>query len=65
MTQPNPFEAFVNSFEKLIVAVSGAEMARNGVIGAYPEKFKKEIAAAKKEIVEFLSSQDPEAKPEK
>lgn len=62
MTEINPFEGFVNSFQGLIVAVVGEQLAKNGVIGKYPESFAKDIKKARTEIIEFLSAQDPDAK---
>lgn len=52
---PTKNEQFTDLIHKLTTAVVGEQMAKNGVIGAYPEKFTKEIKEVKAEIVDFMS----------
>lgn len=55
--EKSPVEQFVDDFQALIVAVIGSEMAKSGVISAYPEKYAKDIKIARKNLISFLESQ--------
>lgn len=52
----NVFEEYVNLNEKLMTSIVNREMAKNGVIGQYPQKFEKEIKDTKKLLAKSLVS---------
>ena len=47
-------QSFVEALDKYLVAAVGREMAKYGVIGKYPENFKKDIEKASKELIKTL-----------
>lgn len=47
----NIFEEYVDLNEKLMTSIVNREMAKNGVIGQYPQKFEKEIKDTKKLLI--------------
>lgn len=53
----NIFEEYVDLNEKLMTSIVNREMAKNGVIGQYPQKYEKEIKDTKKLIVKNLIAQ--------
>jgi len=57
--EKDPIQQFVDATEKLMVAVVGREMSRHGMISKYPENFTPDVDAAKKEMYDFMTSQDP------
>ena len=57
----DPITMFINSTENLIKAVVGKEMSKHGLISKYPENFNPDVEKAKKEMYDFMTSQDPDA----
>jgi hypothetical protein len=47
-------QAFVEALDNYLVAAVGREMAKYGVIGKYPENFKKDIEKAAKGLIKTL-----------
>ena len=45
----------IDSLETFIVEVSNREMAKNGVVGKYPESYKATIIKLKKDIVKQMT----------
>lgn len=61
MEPVDPIKQFIDSTENLIKAVVGREMSKHGVISKYPENFTPDVEKAKKEMYDFMTSQDPDA----
>lgn len=61
MESNDPIKTFVDSVENLCRAVVGKEMAKHGLISKYPENFTPDVEKAKKEMYDFMTSQDPDA----
>ena len=57
--EKDPLLEFVATLKKMMIAVAGQRMAKEGLIGKYPENFDKEVAECEKAVYDFLASQDP------
>lgn len=57
--EKDPIQQFVDSVENLMKAVVGQEMSKHGLISKYPENFTPDVEKAKKEMYDFMVSQDP------